>query len=301
LAGFLTSFLTIQALGQYDEKESGEKKAGNSAPGKSAAAPDITDPLIRVLINKGILNNDEGLSLSSGGTPAEQRERLAELLRDKGIITASEYESLRGNAPVVAQESPQTKPQAPQAAQANAVAPGMPAEPKAAAATAPTPAATQEPIIAAVAPLRVLQTDPSKQGGLIPDLKLGSGAKLKVYGFLKASIIHDSSSPSGNDFPLPGFSGDTGPSGSPEFHLKTRSSRFGLNFEWPDAAQKTAITGKFEFDFEGSFTRSNNRNISSIRSSMPSIRLAYGRIDRELTQNSSLFALFGQDWTPYGS
>jgi hypothetical protein len=61
------------------------------------------------------------------------------------------------------------------------------------------------------------------------------------------------------------------------------------------------ITGKFEFDFEGNFTRVNNRNISSIRSSQPSIRLAWVRIDRTFNDKTSVFALFGQDWTPFVS
>src|SRR5262249_25508373 len=162
----------------------------------------------------------------------------------------------------------------------------------------PKPAAPQGTVIAAVAPIRVLQTDPIKQEGLIPDLKLGSGAKLKFYGFLKTSLIHDSSSPQGNDFPAPGFAGDSGPDAAPEFHVKTRSLRLGANFEWLDAAPKTALTGRVEFDFEGNFTRVNNRNISTLRSSQPSIRLAYGRVDRAISENTSAFALFGQDWTP---
>ncbi|MGB9177811.1 MAG: hypothetical protein WCB68_01095 [Pyrinomonadaceae bacterium] len=61
------------------------------------------------------------------------------------------------------------------------------------------------------------------------------------------------------------------------------------------------ITGKLEFDFEGNFTRVNNRNISSIRSSQPSIRLAWARIDRRFTERTTGFALFGQDWTPFAS
>jgi hypothetical protein len=147
----------------------------------------------------------------------------------------------------------------------------------------------------------MLPIDLPKREGLIPDVKIGAGARLKLYGFFKTSIIHDSSSPLGNDFPLPLLAGDTGPDGSPEFHLKARSFRFGANFEWVDPAPKTVVTGKFEFDFEGNFTRANNRNISSIRSSQPSIRLAWARIDRRFSENTSGFALFGQDWTPFVS
>ena len=76
----------------------------------------------------------------------------------------------------------------------------------------------------------------------------------------------------------------------------------GANFEWPDVAgSNNAITGKLEFDFEGNFSRTLNRNIAAIRSSMASIRLAYGRIDHRFNDNTSLFALFGQDFTPFGS
>jgi len=75
----------------------------------------------------------------------------------------------------------------------------------------------------------------------------------------------------------------------------------GANFEWLDPAPKMVVTGKIEFDFEGNFTRANNRNISSIRSSQPSIRLAWVRIDRRFNDKTSAFALFGQDWSPFVS
>jgi hypothetical protein len=48
-----------------------------------------------------------------------------------------------------------------------------------------------------------MQVDPPRRDGLIPDIRLGSGARLKPYGFFKTSVIYDSSSPYGNDFPLP--------------------------------------------------------------------------------------------------
>ena len=83
--------------------------------------------------------------------------------------------------------------------------------------------------------------------------------------------------------------------------MRARGLRLGANFEWLDPAPKLAITGKIELDFEGDFTRVNNRNISSIRSSQPSLRLAWVRIDRRFNDNNSAFALFGQDWSPFVS
>jgi hypothetical protein len=246
--------------------------------------PNTTDPLVRMLVTKGVLTETEGNAITSSGTVVEQRDRLAVLLREKGIISAAEYDAVHTVVPVGETVALSAKPTSVKA---------EPAQP-------PTPQATP-PVIAAVAPTRMLPIDLPKREGLIPDVKIGAGARLKLYGFFKTSIIHDSSSPLGNDFPLPLLAGDTGPDGSPEFHLKARSFRFGANFEWVDPAPKTVVTGKFEFDFEGNFTRANNRNISSIRSSQPSIRLAWARIDRRFSENTSGFALFGQDWTPFVS
>ena len=123
----------------------------------------------------------------------------------------------------------------------------------------------------------------------------------RLYGFFKVSAVSDTSNPSGTDFPLPGFLNDSGPDGSPQFHIKARAFRFGANFEWLDPAPKTTITGKVELDFEGDFPRTVNRNISSIRSSQPSIRLAWMRIDHAISEKTSAFVLFGQDWTPFAS
>ena len=56
-----------------------------------------------------------------------------------------------------------------------------------------------------------------------------------------------------------------------------------------------------EFDLEGNFSAVDNRNLSSIRSNAPSLRLAYARVDYHFDQNNTFSALFGQDWTLFGS
>ena len=283
----------ISALALHtDEKKKNAEKPPASDEATSPVdknEPVVADPLVRMLIAKGVLTEFEGRSISTSGTPVEQRDRLAALLREKGLISNAEFEAVRTVAPSggATALTPASSPEGTSALKLEQQTTPKPA---------PTPA-----VIAAVAPLRVLQVDPPKREGLIPDIKLGSGARLKLYGFFKASVIHDSSSPGGNDFPLPLFLGDTGPNGSPEFHIKARAFRLGANFEWLDPAPKTVITGRLEFDFEGDFTRVNNRNISSIRSSQPSIRLAWGRIDRAFTEKTTGFALFGQDWSPFAS
>jgi hypothetical protein len=246
-------------------------------------SPDTTDPLVRVLQSKGILTEAEVRAITVNASPAEQRDRLALLLRDKGVISAAEFDTLHPAAPppatiTTADYKTSTPPP-----------------------VSPAPQPTPVPVIAAVAPVRLLGIDVPKREGLIPDIKLGTGARLKLYGFFKTSIIHDSSSPQGNDFPLPLLAADTGPNNSPEFHVRARGLRLGANFEWIDAAPKTTVTGKIEFDFEGDFTRVNNRNITSIRSSQPSLRLAWVRIDRRFNDRNSIFVLFGQDWSPFVS
>jgi len=251
-----------------------------------AQTQSTTDPLVQVLVAKGVLTTEEARLITANASPAQQRDRLAALLRDKGIISAGEFEAVRTAAPT-----------------ANVGFPTMNADYKTTVPESPKaqPKPTPPPVIAAVAPVRLLGIDAPKREGLIPDIKLGTGARLKLYGIFKTSIIHDSSSPQGNDFPLPLLAADTGPNDSPEFHLRARGLRLGANFEWLDPAPNMTITGKIEFDFEGDFTRVNNRNISSIRSSQPSIRLAWVRIDRRFNDKTSAFALFGQDWAPFVS
>lgn len=251
-------------------------------PESNVAAKSQGDPLVRALAAKGILTSAEAEALNALPAP-QQRDQLTALLIKKGVISAADLPVVPGSNERTSEAS--VKP-------ASLTAPVPPST---------VPPAVAPPIIAAVAPIRVLQTEPTRQGGLIPDLKLGSKVNLKIYGMLKASAVYDSSSPMGTDMPLPGFLSDTGPDGASEFHVKARFARVGANFEFPDVSKDVTVTGKLEADFEGNFTRSLNRNISNIRSSQFSIRLAWGRIDYHFNDKTAMFALFGQDWTPFGS
>ena len=273
-------------------KDADAKTAGESAANSLPSAPTTPNvalnagganvtALLGVLVMKGVLAPGEAAAIQNAAADSKF-QMLVDVLARKGVVSAAEL------VPATAVPTPVESPQAAQTPPA-----AKPAAPK---------------VIPAVAPLRVLQLEPAKPEGMVPDLKLGTGARLKLYGMVKASVIYDTSSPYGTDMPLPGFitaagtSFDPGPTRSPEFHAKARFARVGTNFEWPDVAgSNNAITGKLEFDFEGNFSRALNRNISTIRSSMASIRLAYGRIDHRFNENTSMFALFGQDWTPFGS
>lgn len=164
------------------------------------------DPLIQVLLKKGVLSAEEARLIATSASPAERRDRLAALLRDKGIISADEFETVRTDA--------------------NVATPGpgiLNADYKAELSTKVAPLPQPSPAaIAAIAPVRLLGIEAPKREGLIPDIKLGTGARLKPYGIFKTSFIHDSSSPQGNDFPLPLLASDTGPNNSPEFHVRAR-------------------------------------------------------------------------------
>ncbi len=249
------------------------------------AAEEIKDPLIKILLSKGLITVAEAQALAASSSPAEQRDRLATLLLSKGIISAAELDTIR----VVNPPAPTVN------ASLKTDSTIIKTNPSA------TVAQTAPGVVPGIAPIRVLQLEGTKRDGLIPDIKLATGAKIKLYGFFKTGVVYDSSNPPANDFPLPGFLGDSGPNGSPEFRIKARAFRFGANFEWLDLAPSLTLTGKFELDFEGDFTRTNNRSISSIRSSQPSIRLAWVRFDKVFNDKTSGHVLFGQDWTPFAS
>ena len=219
----------------------------------------------------------------------EQRERIRSLEEQLSKSTAP----AQGAGAVQAQNSAsQTSPQTGAPPQAGTAA--------AAKASSEQRPATSSGLVPAITPFRPLPVGGATRGALKPAFEVGS-VRVTPLVALKATFAHDSSSPGGDDFPLPGFLGDSGPTQSPEFHVKARSSRFGANFEWLDPSDKFTITGRFEFDWEGNFTRVDNRNLSSIRSSTPSLRIAYARIDYKLGANDTLSGLFGQDWTPFGS
>src|SRR5215471_17599635 len=144
----------------------GLSSGGAADSSKADKPPGSPDRLVQILLGKGILTLAEVESLGQG-SPAEQQARLIGLLRVKGVLSVAEAETLR-TPPAAAQVSP-----------ALVASPPIPG-PQAAKAEAPK-------VIPAVAPLRVLQLEPSLPNGMIPDIKLGSGAKLKIYGLLKAS------------------------------------------------------------------------------------------------------------------
>ncbi len=276
---FVVVSVACSQAGAKEEPAAGAtESAMNGAPASvSNTATTQTanvNALLGVLVTKGVLAPREAAAIREAA-PGAEFEMLVQVLARKGIVSSEELSGVSGSiAPTV---------QSPPAVQAPS-APAKAAPPK---------------VIPAVAPLRVLQLEPSKAEGMVPDLKLGSGARLKVYGMVKTSVIYDTSAPYGTDMPLPGFitaSGtafDPGPTRSPEFHAKARFARVGSSFEWPDVAgSNNVITGKLEFDFEGNFSRALNRNISRfgrawLRSDWPMDALTTGSTRAPACSHSS--------------
>ena len=254
-----------------------------------------TPPLVQLLQSKGILSSDEAAQLSAAGSADEANARLANLLVAKGLISREDYDHTVGATEPVSDKASGghyvnallhvSKDSAPPPATSDVFTFGAPAE---------------GAIIPAVAPVRLLPIDAPKPTG-IGDLKLGSGATLTPFGFIKATAIYDSTNSGGatfgnNDFPLPLLLGDTGPNSGSQFHVKARSTRFGTNFYWPMPNRDLVMTGRIEMDFEGDYTSVNNRNVSSVRSSQVSLRQAWFRMDTHIG-GLPVFAEFGQDWT----
>jgi len=264
-------------------------------PAAAAGSTDIT-PLLGVLVTKGILTPEEAKSIQSASS-GTQLQALVDTLSRKGVLTAADLSAL--SAPAAKQAV-----SAPAAAATTMAAPLAMKETKPAA--PPVVAKAAPSVVAAIAPVRVLPVDPPVKDGLVAAFKAGA-VKITPYGFIKATAVHDTSSPNGDDFPFVGvFLGstsilNTGPTKDPEFHLKARATRLGANFEWPDISPMLTFTGRVEGDYEGNFSEVDNRDVSSIRSNAFQLRLAYVRMDVAATPMSDFFFEGGQDWTLFGS
>ena len=83
-----------------DDVKKDDKAGAHKTASPQPADPAIADPLVRVLLAKGVITAEEARAVAVAGAPAEQRDRLAALLRDKGLISDAEYEAEIGRAHV---------------------------------------------------------------------------------------------------------------------------------------------------------------------------------------------------------
>jgi hypothetical protein len=258
---------------------------------------------------KGVLAPSEANSIGNAN-PTAQFQALVDALARKGLVSAADLAPAPNPSPSPSSSSssnPTAQPYAAPAAAPVTVEATSPAQGRQDVAQNPPQKKPSAPnVVPAIVPLRVLAVDPPVKDGLVPSFKVGA-VKVTPYGFIKATVIHDSSDPNGDDFPFPGIFLNsssvlsTGPTEDPSFHIKARSSRFGSSFEWPDVSKHLTLTGKVEGDFEGGFTEVDNADVSSIRNPQPRLRLAYARLDYDSLTGTDVFFEGGQNWSLFGS
>jgi hypothetical protein len=331
LSLLVLAITALPVMAGNDPKTDGNAANGTGAGATAAAASPAPSPapspspsvglgaatgdtnvtaLLGVLVMKGVLAPSEANAIRNA-SPAMQFQALVQVLAQKGVVSAADLAVAANPAPQPAAVAAAPEPENEGMSSASMAAEGSPQQ------TQPGPGqpvpsrvAGELPhippsVITAVTPVRVFPIDPPKTGGLA-GIKAGP-ITLAPYGFIKATVVHDSSDPDGDDFPFPGIwlnSGNilsTGPTKDPEVHVKARSTRFGLNLEWPDISKNITLTGKIEGDLEGNFSEVDNRDVTSIRSNMPQLRLAFVRLDWHASDHTDIFFVGGQDWTLFGS
>jgi hypothetical protein len=305
-----------------DAKNTPSANAANADP---AASPNLSPrpasvvgsanitALLGVLVMKGVLNPAEANSIRNSAPDAEF-QALVEALKRKGVVSAADLSAFPSPAAQPSVASAPAEPTPAAATPTTVALSSATALPTTAAAAQRQDVAQNPPqkkpaapnVVPAIVPLRVLAVDAPVKDGLIPGFKLGA-VKVTPYGFVKATTVHDSSDPNGDDFPFPGIFLNsssvlnTGPTQDPSFHIKVRSSRFGSSFEWPDVSKHLTLTGKVEGDFEGGFTVVDNADVTSIRNPQPRLRLAYARMDYNSGEGTDVFFEGGQNWSLFGS
>jgi hypothetical protein len=281
----------------------------NPSPAPAVGSANVT-ALLGVLVMKGVLAPTEANAIRNA-SPDTEFQLLVEALSRKGLLNAADLSAAANPAappaapaiPVEAKDAAAVALVGPEALPQSQTQPQPPLPSRVAGEVKPPPAS----VVPAIAPIRVFPVDAPKTGGLA-GIKAGP-ITLAPYGFIKATVVHDSSDPDGDDFPFPGIwlnaggnsTLNTGPTKDPEVHVKARSTRFGLNIEWPDMSKNLTLTGKIEGDFEGNFSEVDNRDVTSIRNNEPQLRLAFVRLDYHAGEGTDLFFVGGQDWTLFGS
>jgi hypothetical protein len=314
--------MAAPAIAGSNEAKTANEAAANSATAAEptpAAAPSpnlASTPgdanvtaLLGVLVMKGVLAPSEANAIRNAAPEAEFH-LLVEALSRKGVLSAADLSAATTAAaqpstpaaPVAVPQTVSASLSGPEASPQSQTQPQPPLPSRVAGERAPLTS-----VAPAIAPIRVFPVDAPKTGGLA-GIKAGP-ITLAPYGFIKATVVHDSSDPDGDDFPFPGIwlnagpnsTFNTGPTQDPEVHVKARSTRFGLNVEWPDMSKNLTLTGKIEGDFEGNFSEVDNRDVTSIRNNEPQLRLAFVRMDYHASENTDIFFVGGQDWTLFGS
>jgi len=83
--------LAPQEQGRVSPDQKASQPSGNGEGSNTENAPK-PDPLVSLLISKGLVTSEEASAILSAGDAGNQRDRLANLLKDKGLISAAEFD-----------------------------------------------------------------------------------------------------------------------------------------------------------------------------------------------------------------
>jgi hypothetical protein len=205
-----------------------------------AQAEDAARQLARILNEKGVLTNDELVSIERAGTDDAVRMLSAALYR-KGILTQSEMaqvsEPVRFVPAVAANLTPVSS------------SIGAPAE-------------------------RPTQTPATTTAGStgIPEVTSMSHFPIQIYGTVLWNSFYNTGGTNIEDIPLLASKTGTDPNGN--FGMTVRQSRFGLRYQGPEV-WGAKLSGTVEMDLLGGAAALGN----GVAMDLPRLRLAYGRMD----------------------
>src|SRR5579872_2781136 len=195
LAGTLAVLLLpLAALAGGNDASAPAKNtpASETTAAATPAAPAVganaaSDPLLQLLVSKGILSTTEASGLAA--TPANQvRDQLLLLLKAKGVLSADDLNSLKTPAAI---EMTGLK-----VAPSTAANPAMISSPSVT--SAPVAAGPSDAqggggpdVIPALMPVRVLPVDTPKREAVLPSISIGKNIHIQPYGFVKVSAVYD--------------------------------------------------------------------------------------------------------------
>lgn len=230
-----------------------------------ARAEDAARQLARILTEKGVLTNEELVTIERAGADDAVR-MLSAALYQKGILTQTEMARVSGP---VARPSDDVR--------------FLPAVATTAAA-APVVASLEPPSVHTAQAPATTTTGTAQS----PEVTSASHFPLQFYGTVLWNSFYNTGGANIEDIPLLASKTGTDPNGN--FGMTLRQSRFGLRYQGGPEVWGAKLSGTVEMDLlGGSAPFANGVGMDLVR-----LRLAYGRMDWKSTALE-----VGQDWAVF--
>jgi len=88
-------FPTCKPIAFQEPASQIRKLAGSTNTEGDTKPVTVSDPLLRLLVSKGLLTGAEAQSVITANTPQDQRNRRIALLKDKGVLSIADVDALR--------------------------------------------------------------------------------------------------------------------------------------------------------------------------------------------------------------